>query len=149
MVFHCMCAQPNLFNETSLVYSQHFWILSNTGGKHKAHGWIRPSTLFYPAWHLVSTRQQCQAPCPWLRSSLHLHSPKITLGPLKATARLMWPHVKMSLTPCRVALFLHTELISWGAILVTWPFDTESPLFVRFTEKRSQSVFHVSDLEAD
>ena len=32
-------------------------------------GRIRPSTLFYPAWHLVSTWRQCQAPCPWLRSS--------------------------------------------------------------------------------
>ena len=30
---------------------------------------------------------------------LHLYGPKITLGPLKATARLMWPLVKMSLTP--------------------------------------------------
>ena len=31
--------------------------------------WIQPSTLFYPAGHLVSTRQQCRAPCPELRSS--------------------------------------------------------------------------------
>ena len=27
-------------------------------------GWIRPSTLFYLARHLVSTWWQCQAPCP-------------------------------------------------------------------------------------
>ena len=27
-------------------------------------GHIRPSTLFYLAWHLVSTQQQCRAPCP-------------------------------------------------------------------------------------
>ena len=34
-----------------------------------------------------------------VKEQLHLHSPKITFGPLKATARLMWPPVKMSLTP--------------------------------------------------
>ena len=39
----------------------------------------QPSTLFYPARHLVSTRQQHRAPCPWLMSSyiykvLKLHS---------------------------------------------------------------------------
>ena len=36
----------------------------STGGKHKAHGCIWPSALFYPAWPLVSTRQQRRAPCP-------------------------------------------------------------------------------------
>ena len=30
---------------------------------------IRPSTLFYLAWRLVSTRRQRRAPCPQLRSS--------------------------------------------------------------------------------
>ena len=42
-------------------------------------GQIRPSTLFYPARHCVSTRWQPSAPCPSLRSSciytvLKLHS---------------------------------------------------------------------------
>ena len=37
---------------------------------------IRPSSLFYPAQHLVSTRRQCQAPCPYLRSS-YIYSPKL------------------------------------------------------------------------
>ena len=32
-------------------------------------GRIRPSTLFYPAWHLVSIRQQCQALAYLLRGS--------------------------------------------------------------------------------
>ena len=30
------------------------------------------------------------------KEQLHLYRPKITFGPLKATARLMWPPVKMS-----------------------------------------------------
>ena len=42
-------------------------------------GRIRPSTLFYLAQHLLSTRQQCRAPFPLLKSShiytvLKLHS---------------------------------------------------------------------------
>ena len=51
----------------------------------------------------------CPAPCfylaaapsslPLVKEQLHSYSPKITFGPLKATARLMWPPVKMSLTP--------------------------------------------------
>ena len=36
---------------------------------------------------------------PLVKEQLHLYSPKITFGPLKATARLMWPPMKMSLTP--------------------------------------------------
>ena len=32
-------------------------------------GWIRPTALFYPAWHLVSTRRQCRALTQLLRSS--------------------------------------------------------------------------------
>ena len=61
-------------------------------------GRIWPFTLFYLSWHLVSTWWQCQVPCPQLEQ-LHLNSPKITFSPLKVTARLMWPPVKMSLTP--------------------------------------------------
>ena len=34
-----------------------------------------------------------------VKEQLHVHSPNVTVGPLKATARLMWPPVKMSLTP--------------------------------------------------
>ena len=34
-----------------------------------------------------------------VKEQLHVHSPKITFGPLKATERLMWPPVKMSRTP--------------------------------------------------
>ena len=61
-------------------------------------GGIRPSTLFYLARHLVSTWQQSSS-LPLVKEYLHLHSPKITFYLLKATARLMWPPWKMSLTP--------------------------------------------------
>ena len=50
-----------------------------------------PAPCFYPV----------AAPSPPLtvKEQLPLHSPKVTFGLLKATARLMWPPVKMSLTP--------------------------------------------------
>ena len=61
--------------------------VQTTGGKHKACG---PN----PALRLIfSSLAPCFCP------QLHLISPKITSGPLKATARLMWPPVKMSLIP--------------------------------------------------
>ena len=34
-----------------------------------------------------------------VKEQLHLYGPKITFGPLKATVRLKWPLVKISLTP--------------------------------------------------
>ena len=74
----------------------------STGGKDKAGlpaGRIRPSTLFYPAQHLVSTPGSGPSSLPLVKEQLHLYSPKITFSLLKATARLMWPLVKMSLTP--------------------------------------------------
>ena len=52
---------------------------------------IRPGTLFLP-----SGSTELLDPSSGV---LHLYSPKITFGPLKATTRLMWPQVKMSLTP--------------------------------------------------
>ena len=58
-------------------------------------GRIQPSILFYPAWHLVSTQQQRRAPSlPLVKEQLRVYSPKITVGSLKATTRLMWPPVK-------------------------------------------------------
>ena len=67
--------------------------------KHKAHApnlalhlvLSSPAPCFYPA----------AAPSSRLtvKESLHVYSPKMTFGPLKATARLMWPSVQMSLTP--------------------------------------------------
>ena len=57
-------------------------------------GRIQPSTSFYPAQPLFLPGGSAK-----LLLNLHLYSPKITFGPLKATARLMWPRVKMSLTP--------------------------------------------------
>ena len=69
------------------------------GGKHKTHGpnlvlhlvLSGPTPCFYPV----------AAPSSFLllKEQLHLYSPKITFSFLKATARLMWPLVKMSLTP--------------------------------------------------
>ena len=71
----------------------------STGVKHKAR-------RLNPALHLVLSGP---APCfypaaapssvPLVKEQLHLYSPKDTFGLLKATARLMWPLVKMSLTP--------------------------------------------------
>ena len=74
------------------------WI-EQGGGLDLAHG---PNLAF----HLVlSGPAPCFYPAAVLSSHLtvkewlHLYSPKITFGPLKTTARLMWPPVKMSLTP--------------------------------------------------
>ena len=39
-------------------------LIISTDGKHKARGPNPAFTLFYPAWHPVSTRRQCRAPCP-------------------------------------------------------------------------------------
>ena len=36
---------------------------------------------------------------PLVKEQLHSYSPKVTFGPLRPTARLMWPPVKMSLAP--------------------------------------------------
>ena len=51
---------------------------------------IQSRTLFLPS----SSAQSL----PLVKEQLYLHSPKIIFGPLKATARLMWSPVKMSLT---------------------------------------------------
>ena len=51
---------------------------------------ICPSPRFYLA--------AAPSSLPLVKEQLHLCSLKITFGPLKATARLMWPPVKMSLT---------------------------------------------------
>ena len=50
-----------------------------------------PAPCFYPAAALSSRLT--------VKEQLHSYSPTITFSPLKATARLMWPRVKMSLTP--------------------------------------------------
>ena len=79
----------------------------SAGGKHKACGQnVAPHlVLSAPARHLVSTRWPRQAPC-LVKEKLHLYSPKITSGTLKATTRLMWPAVKTSLTPLLQVLAL-------------------------------------------
>ena len=59
--------------------------LSSQVANTRPKGQIQPSTLFYPTWHHVSTQRQL------VKEQLHLYSPKITFGPLKATSRLMWP----------------------------------------------------------
>ena len=77
------------------------WSLYITGANTRPGvGWIRP------ALHLVLSHPApcfCLAAVPssrWtVKEQLHVHSPNITFGPLKAMARLMWPLVKMSLTP--------------------------------------------------
>ena len=42
-----------------------------------------------------------------------MYSPKMTFSPLKATVRLMWPLVKMSLTPLYLDLFPSGAKIKW------------------------------------
>ena len=79
-----------------------------TSGKHKAR---RPD----PALHLVLSGL---APCfypmavpsslPLVKEQLHLCSPKITFSTLKATERLVWPLVKMSLTPLEYMIWTWT-----------------------------------------
>ena len=75
------------------------WFVQGTGGKHQARGLKLALHLvlsglapcFYPA--------AAPSSLPLVKEQLHLCSPKITFSPLKATMRLMWPLVKMSLTP--------------------------------------------------
>ena len=50
-----------------------------------------PPPCFYPV--------AAPSSLPLVKEKLGVYSPKITFGPLKATTRLMWPPVKMSLTP--------------------------------------------------
>ena len=58
-------------------------------------GRIRASTLFYPAQHLVGSAELSLT----VKEELHLYSPEITFVPLKATSRLVWLPVTMSVTP--------------------------------------------------
>ena len=85
-------------------------------------GQIRPSTLFYPAQHLVSTWRQHLVSLPLVKEQLHLYSPKITFSLLKATLRLMLPLVKMSLTPLSRASWemLWCRSISGAACCQPW-----------------------------
>ena len=88
-----------------LVRSQ----VANTGAQAKSGPppcFIWPSTLFLPA--------AAPSSLPLVKEQLHLYSPKITFGPLKVTVRLMWPPVKMNLTPLCQVLF---EQLSSGLIL--------------------------------
>ena len=101
---HCPSSLPSPRGQcctcrTQLQSQQLPQILLDTGGKHKAR-WLNPTLhlvlsgpapCFYPAAALSSGLT--------VKEQLHLYSPKSTFGPLKATARLMWPPVKMSLTP--------------------------------------------------
>ena len=93
---------PHISEIIYLSFSDYFTqhsTLQITGGNHKAHGpnpalhlvLSGPVPCFYPAAVLSS--------CLTVKEQLHLYSPKIMLGPLKATTRLMWPLMKMSLTP--------------------------------------------------
>ena len=69
-----------------------------------------------PALHLVLSGP---APCYYpaaapssrliVKESLHLHSPKITFSPLKATVRLMWPPVKMGVALLLLDFFLKVQ----------------------------------------
>ena len=71
----------------------------------RPEGQIRTFTLFYLPPSLVSTRRQAELLAPEVKEYLHLYSPKITFGPLKATSRLMWLPGKMSLTPLLLQSF--------------------------------------------
>ena len=71
----------------------------STGGKHKALGWNPALHLVLSARHLVPTQAAVPSSRLTVKEQLHLYSPEITFSPLKATMRLMWPLVKVSLTP--------------------------------------------------
>ena len=72
------------------------------------HRWHTQSRGLNLAFHLVLSGP---APCFYLvvapsshltvKEELHVYSPKITFGPLKATTRLMWPPERMSVTPLK------------------------------------------------
>ena len=79
-------------------------VLLGHSGRHKARG-LNPGlhlvlSAHFICPHLLSTPRQRGAPAPYLvQEQLHLYSPKVTFGPLKATLRLLWPPLKMSWTP--------------------------------------------------
>ena len=104
-----------------IIYHYFFrFLVYTTGDKHKACG---PN----PALHLVLSGP---APCfypvavpsslPLVKEQLHLHSPIITFDPLKAIARLMWPPVRMSLTP----LHKHSDIYYFMKFVLLWPVIT-------------------------
>ena len=68
---------------------EHLW--SQVANTRPPPGFILPTT-----WFLPGHSAQLLAP---VKEELYLYSPKSTFGPLKATLRLMWPLMKMSLTP--------------------------------------------------
>ena len=78
----------DIYNKSSLIQNskeiEHRW---QTQGPWAESG---PPPCFYPA--ALSSHLT-------VKEQLHLYSTKITFGPLKATPRLMWPPVKMNLTP--------------------------------------------------
>ena len=55
---------------------------------------------------------------------LNCEGVEITVGPLKATARLMWPPVRMSLTPLqylkRLWVCLYFLLFSWFLFILSY-----------------------------
>ena len=79
-----------------------------TGGKRKAHRLnLAPHLVLSdlaPCFYLAAALSSL----PIVKEQLHLHSPKITFGSLKVTTRLMWPPMKMSLTPC-LSIFQSTK----------------------------------------
>ena len=113
---HSLPLSTSTLPSAYLPLGHHHTVISiySTDGKHKACG-------LNPALHLVLSGP---APCfypmavpsslPLVKEQLHLYSPKITFGPLKATARLMWPLVKMNFTP----------LVYKLCILACWPIFT-------------------------
>ena len=85
-----MFFQAGAQNMPSKVHLHHRW---QTQGLRAESG---PPPCFYP--------EAAGSSLPLVKEQLHLYSPKITLGPLKAIARLMWSPVKMSLTPLTYVL---------------------------------------------
>ena len=71
---------------------QHRWQTQACGPNPALHLVLSgPAPCFYPA--------ASPSSLPQVKEQLHLYSPKITFGPFKATARLIWPPMKMNLTP--------------------------------------------------
>ena len=82
-------------------------------------GRIRPPILFFwlaPCFYLAAAPSSL----PLVKEWLHVYSPKIIFGPLKATSRLMWPPVKMSVAPSLSdTLFTITSVILSIKILIS------------------------------
>ena len=75
------------------------WLPLSQVANTRPEGRIWPSTLFFSGPAPCFYPAAAPSSLPLVEKQLYLYGPKITFSPLKATARLMWPPVTISLTP--------------------------------------------------